>query len=185
MSNTSALPKTALIALAKDEKQRPRGAWFAQPSDKLLAALSDMRCQVLRNVPQALHDLAARLPEGRLLSSGKVLLPSIRTDLHEKITAASVKENFNELAATLNERLLPEASKIASGSRNDGLSRQWDDLRAGDVVLAPFGPDDGWWEATVIERENGAITLKYRDHPKEPTFVRHVSTLAQIHPDLL
>lgn len=184
-NNTHALPDSALIAFGRDEKQRPRGAWFAQPSDKLLAALSAMRCQVLSSVPKALGDLAGKLPEGRLLSSGKVVLPSIRKDLHEKISAASAKENFNELTETLNERLLPEAGKGAGAREENGLSQHWDDLRTGDVVLAPFGPDEGWWEATVIERENSVVTLKYRDHPKEPTFVRHVSTLARIHPDLL
>lgn len=184
MNSTHALPESALIALGRNEKQRTCGAWFSQPSDKLIAALSAMRCQVFNGVPKALQDLARKLPEGRLLSSGKVVLPSIRKDLHEKISAASVKENFNNLAATLNERLLPEVGKVVDASRSERLSRNWDDLRPGDVVLAPFGPDEGWWEATVIERENNVVTLKYRDHPKEPTFVRHVSTLAQMHPDL-
>lgn len=184
-NNMHVLPDTALIALGHDEKKRPLGAWFAQPSDKLLASLSAMRCQVLSSVPKALQDLARKLPEGRLLSSGKVVLPSIRKDLHERISAASAKENINELTATLNERLLPEGGKVAGASARNSLSQHWNDLRAGDVVLAPFGPDEGWWEATVIERENSVLTLKYRDHPKEPTFVRHVSTLARIHPDLL
>ncbi|QDM19408.1 hypothetical protein FNL56_09385 [Tardiphaga sp. vice304] len=74
---------------------------------------------------------------------------------------------------------------VASATAKKILSQHWDDVRAGDVVLAPFGPDEGWWEATVVERENSVLTLRYRDYPKEPTFVRHVSTLARIHPDLL
>ncbi|WP_246661640.1 MULTISPECIES: hypothetical protein [unclassified Tardiphaga] len=184
-NSTHALPDSALIALGHDEKKRPRGAWFAQPNDKLLAALSAMRCQVLSSVPNALQDLARKLPEGRLLSSGKVVLPNIGRGLHEQISAASANENSNDLTATLNERLRPDSDMVASATAKKILSQHWDDVRAGDVVLAPFGPDEGWWEATVVERENSVLTLRYRDYPKEPTFVRHVSTLARIHPDLL
>lgn len=183
-NSTYALPVSALIAFGRDEKRRPRGAWFSQPNDKLLAALLEMRCQVLSSVPKALAELARKLPEGRLLSSGKVVMPSIQKDLHEKISAACAKEKINK-TDSLNERLLPDGERSAGAPRESGGSQYWNTLRAGDVVLAPFGPDEGWWEATVIERENNVLTLKYRDHPKEPTFVRHVCTLARIHSGLL
>jgi hypothetical protein len=45
-------------------------------------------------------------------------------------------------------------------------------------------PDEGWWEAVVIKREDDILTLRYRDAPKLPTFIRHVNTVALVNPGL-
>ncbi|WP_424629598.1 hypothetical protein [Bradyrhizobium sp. SYSU BS000235] len=50
------------------------------------------------------------------------------------------------------------------------------------MVVAPFSPDDGWWSSIVTAREGDLLTLRYRDYPKKPIFVRHISTVARVHP---
>jgi hypothetical protein len=50
------------------------------------------------------------------------------------------------------------------------------------MVLVHESPADGWWEALVLSREAEVLTLRFRDYPKQPTFVRHISTIALVNP---
>jgi hypothetical protein len=59
-----------------------------------------------------------------------------------------------------------------------GLSRAWDEIEPGDLVIAHESPDDGWWEAIVVERKDDAFTLQFRDYPDLPPIVRHRSGIA-------
>ena len=63
-----------------------------------------------------------------------------------------------------------------------GLPRTWDSIQPGHVVLVHESPTDGWWEATVQEREEEILTLKFRDYPRQPKFQRHISQVALINP---
>lgn len=179
------LPSSAIVAFGYDEKRRPRGARFIETSEALVQALGEMKCHVWQKVPQALRELCSKLPEGRLLSSGKVLLPSIRKGIHEQLAAASVQVNFDELADSLHDRLSSETSAVSKKKVDLPANSPWDDLRVGDLVLAPFGPDEGWWEACIVGLEQGVATLKFPNHPKEPANTRHVSILARMHPSLI
>jgi hypothetical protein len=49
-------------------------------------------------------------------------------------------------------------------------------------VLMHESPEDGWWEALVLNRENEILTLRFRDYPQLPTRVRHISTVALVNP---
>jgi hypothetical protein len=50
------------------------------------------------------------------------------------------------------------------------------------MVLVHESPADGWWEAVVIHREAEVLTLRFRDYPKLPAFVRHISAIALVNP---
>lgn len=76
------------------------------------------------------------------------------------------------------------------GSGDDGQSasrpapRDWGSLAAGDTVLALDTPDEGWWEAVVVEvREGELVLLRWRDFPETPTFSRRRTAIALLHPD--
>ena len=58
-----------------------------------------------------------------------------------------------------------------------GLPRSWDSVGVGHMVLIHESPADGWWEAVVVQREDEVLTLRFRDYPKVPTFVRHISAI--------
>jgi hypothetical protein len=38
----------------------------------------------------------------------------------------------------------------------------------------------GWWEAIVLDRNGDMLTLRFRDYPKLPKFVRHRAAVALI-----
>ena len=63
-----------------------------------------------------------------------------------------------------------------------GLPRTWDDIAPGHLVIAQEALEYGWWEATVIGRTADMFTLRFRDYPKLPKFVRHRNTIALISP---
>jgi hypothetical protein len=48
--------------------------------------------------------------------------------------------------------------------------------------LASSGPEDGWWESVVLEAKADLFTLKWRDWPDLPSFVRRRWQLALLHP---
>ena len=52
--------------------------------------------------------------------------------------------------------------------------------RHGHVVIARETLECGWAEAVVIERNGDLLTLRYRDYPVIPNFVRHRSAVALI-----
>src|SRR5882724_2229592 len=74
--------------LRVDSSGRPRGARFARLQDKVASAAVDMKCRALIHQPRPVCRLAMRLPVGRLLR-GKLVMPRIRRDLHEKIVKAA------------------------------------------------------------------------------------------------
>jgi hypothetical protein len=68
--------------------------------------------------------------------------------------------------------MCPQAADVS------GLSRTWDELRPGQLVIAHESPADGWWEAIAVERKDDAFTLQFRDYTDLPHFVRHRSGIA-------
>ncbi|TXM88988.1 hypothetical protein [Methylobacterium sp. WL116] len=52
----------------------------------------------------------------------------------------------------------------------------------GSIVLAQEGPDEGWWEAEIINCNGRVFSLRWRDYPLEPTILRPVDQLALLPP---
>jgi hypothetical protein len=63
-----------------------------------------------------------------------------------------------------------------------GLPRTWDEIAAGHLVIAQETLELGWWEAIAINRRDDMFTLRYRDYPKIPKFIRHRSAIALMSP---
>src|SRR5215212_9130862 len=74
----------------------------------------------------------------------------------------------------------PGPAPTAPADPRGGPSRpqSWDEIGIGSVVLATVGVEDGWWESIVIGVNGEALTLKWRDFPREPVFVRRRTKLA-------
>ena len=60
------------------------------------------------------------------------------------------------------------------------LPRSWDEIEPGHLVIARETLECGWYEAVVIERNDDLLTLRWRDYPLPPDFVRHRSVVALI-----
>jgi hypothetical protein len=190
-----------VYVLGLDANGKPRGARFGELKDNIASAAMDMNCRVLIDQPEAVSALGMKLPVGRVHGGGKVVklfVPNIRRELYDQILEAA--RTAAEQSDAKIEAGAAEQSAAVKGLKDQadvalaevrcvspvtsGLPRSWETIGVGHMVLAHESPDDGWWEALVIKREDDILTLRYRDAPKLPTFIRHVTTVALVNPGL-
>jgi hypothetical protein len=188
-----------IYVLGLDANGKPRGARFPELKDSIASAAMDMNCRVLIDQPQAVSALGMKLPVGRVHGAGKVVklfVPNIRRELYDQILEAAriaAEQSDAEVKAGAAEQP-PEANEPKGQADaalaevrcispvTSGLPRSWEEIAVGHMVLAHESPDDGWWEAVVIQREDEILTLRYRDAPKLPKFIRHINTVALVNP---
>jgi hypothetical protein len=63
-----------------------------------------------------------------------------------------------------------------------GLPKSWDEIAPGHLVIAQETLEYGWWEAIVLGRTGDMFTLRFRNYPHLPRFVRHRSAVALMSP---
>jgi hypothetical protein len=198
---TGAAKVDQVYVLGLDANGKPRGARFAELKDSIVSAAMDMKCRVLIDQPEAVSSLGMKLPVGRVYGTGKVVklfVPNIRRELYDKILEAAgplpdgeaiaEKHNATEQASD-NDQTNGKTEAATTEVRcispvTSGLPRSWEEIGVGHMVLAHESPDDGWWEAVVIARDAEILTLRYRDAPKLPKFIRHINTVALVNPGL-
>ena len=166
---------------------KPRGARFAECTDVAVLAAAKMGLSLVHPASTGFAELAQKLPKGRVYASGKAFVPNIRRELYDKLIAVT------ETPGDGSQVVKPEQSFV---DRTDvggqqvacispmipGLPRSWESVGVGHMVLSHESPADGWWESVVEHRDGDILTLRFRDYPKLPTFVRHVSTIALVNP---
>jgi hypothetical protein len=174
-----------------DKEGKPRGARFAEYNERVLTFVSELLLTSVFPASAAFAEVAKKLPQGRVYSSGKAFLPPIKRDLIDKLNAVLATPGDESQAfklttssdQTSGNEDNPDGAKIQTTSPiTFGLPRSWDSIQGGHVVLIHESPADGWWEATVLERENEILTLRFRDYPRQPKFQRHISQVALINP---
>ena len=173
MTKTNAKANNApLIVLGYDEKQKPVGAHFAGADAAQVAkAAQAMDLKVYEAATEDLAKLAKKLPVGRLYSNGRGFVPNVRQSLYsECIVALAVEPQ----AAVGKDEDLPQVAT--------GLPRTWDEIAPGHLVIAQETLEYGWWEAIVLGRNGDMFTLRFRDYPKLPKFVRHRAAIALMSP---
>jgi len=178
----------AFIVFGLDENKKPKGARFAfdhfEPASK--AALS-MDMQIHEARTPILAELAKKLPVGRIFARGKSFVPYIRRDLYDKLYEAT-GGLAREQAKAEEERLQAEGGpeQSATGiSSGPPLPRGWDELVAGQMVLAQASLEDGWFECVIVERVADVLTLRWRDYPKYKPFPKHIAAVALVNPGLI
>jgi hypothetical protein len=164
-----------LVVLGFDEQQKPCGARFVGDKPELVAKAADlMGLKVYKATTPVLLAIAKRLPLGRLYANGRGFVPNVRQVL------------YSDVVVELND----EPKLTVLGSRDDkaslptarGLPRNWDEIAPGHLVIAQESLDYGWWEAIVLRRDDDMFTLRYREFPKLPKFVRHRTAIALMSP---
>jgi hypothetical protein len=169
---TAAAPP--LIVLGFDDQQKPRGARFVDAKPDLVTKAAEMMgFKVYQATPPEVAEAAKKLPLGRLYANGRGFVPNIRQDLYSDLVVALALEPQAALSKNGDKDSLPAAR---------GLPRSWDEIAAGHLVIAQESLEYGWWEAIVIDRQGDAFTLRYRDYPQLPKFVRHRSAIALMNP---
>ena len=174
--SSNARPATTppLIVLGFDEQQKPRGARFDHDKPDLVTKAAELiGLKVYDTSNPDVAAIAKKLPVGRLYANGRGVVPNIRQDLYSHLVVA--------LAGKPEAALSPDDAKDSLPAAR-GLPRTWDEVAPGHLVVAHESIEDGWWEAIVIDRKDDVFTLRYRDFPKLPKFVRHRSSIALIYP---
>ena len=173
--SSAATPATfPLIVLGYDEQQKPRGARFVDVKPDLVTKAAELiGLKVYDTSNPDVAAIAKKLPVGRLYANGRGFVPNIRQDLYSQLVVALAGKPEAALSLDDAKDSLPAAR---------GLPRTWDEVAPGHVVVAHESIEDGWWEAIIIDRKDDVFTLRYRDFPKLPKFVRHRSSIALIYP---
>jgi hypothetical protein len=154
------------------ENDKPRAARFpAKDADLVTKAAQLMDLRVYEAASEDLAALAKKLPEGRLYGNGRGFVTNIRQSLYSQIIVTLAVEP--QAAVGKGQDELPVAT---------GLPRTWDEIAPGHLVIAQEALDHGWWEATIIGRLGDMFTLRFRDYPQLPKFVRHRNALALMRP---
>ncbi len=159
-------PSAPLIVLGYDENHKPQAAQFpAADADLVAKAAQLMDLKVYEAATEDLAALAKKLPVGRLYGNGRGFVPNIRQSLYSEIIVALAVE--------------PQADDPPIAT---GLPRTLDEIAPGHLVIAQETLEYGWWEAIVIARTGDMFTLRFRDYPKLPKFVRHRNAIALMSP---
>lgn len=70
-----------------------------------------------------------------------------------------------------------------TGTFAPGLPISWATLALGQLVLAQdTKPENGWWEAEIVEMKDDYLTLQWRDHPRQSKVKRHRTAVALLNP---
>jgi hypothetical protein len=160
---------TVFIALGFDEHRKPQGAKFTNPNvDVLVKAAAAAKANLYELKSAHLVKLVQPLPGGKLLSTGRGLIPNIRQSLYSEIVSEIAADTF----------AIPRGKVEGALPVQKGLPENWDAIAIGHLVIAQETLDYGWAEAIVVDRSDDILTLRYRDYPKLPRFYRHYRSVA-------
>jgi hypothetical protein len=180
-----------LILFGRDGAGKPRASWFDALSADLARKAADlMNMRVLQVETEEQKAVARQLQPGRVFENGRAFTPFARREVFSKLVEFEGAHASNGSPAT--ETAGNDNGQDASAQSSSGASmssavqapkspKDWDQIAVGSVVLAEDDPD-GWWECIVIGENGDAMTLKWRDWPGYPTFVRRRSELALLPP---
>jgi hypothetical protein len=169
-----------LVLFGIDNRGKPKGARFGKEHASLaMKAATQLQLKVLASNDSKVAEIVARLPVGRVHATGRTFVPFIRRDLYDKLVAAAANGNAHSTSS-------PNGSSGASGSTPGGaaprLPQNWQAIGIGDLVVTQEGPEEGWYEAIVVEAAGDMLTLRWRDYPRERRVVRHRLRLGLLYP---
>jgi hypothetical protein len=175
-----------VVLFGVDQHGKPMAARFPETQAKLAAkAAEQLQLRVLTVASPAVAELAATLPVGRVHASGKGFVPNVRGDIYAKLLAAAGASAPVTQSSTLTLRGAQSDGRGSNTKKpaQDLLPRDWDTIAPGNLVIAQDGPQDGWYEAIVVEQNGDMFTLRWRDYPRERRFARHRRSLGLLCPD--
>lgn len=158
---TSKTPRPAtrtVVMFGLDKERKPHAARFTGENDALLAkAAAVMGMRLAVPVSKRHFEIVGKLPAGKIHAPGDGLVPSVDQKLYDQINSLVGGE---------------------PGVISQSLPKSWTELVPGHLVLAQDGVEDGWWEAIIIKKSADALTLRWRDYPGQPEFVRPIAAVA-------
>src|SRR5262249_37362775 len=127
-----------------------------------------------------LKDIADRLPVGRITSTGRGLVPSVRQPVYDALLQAARASGIAPAADGQTGTVIPlnHVRSAGNSAGAPGLPAAWKDIARDHLVLVQESLTDGWWEAIVIGRKDDLLTVRFRDYPKYKPFVVHADAVA-------
>jgi hypothetical protein len=153
-SSTKTTPPVspALIVLGTPAGvKEPQAAWFrAEYAERAKSAALRQGLSTILVTSNDTRAAAAMLKEGQMKAGGQLMMPSVSektiSRLRGFVVAASVKPGVQ----------VPESV--------------WDNMKPSDLVLAAEldknGEPEGWYEATIMQIENGIYTVRWLYAPE-------------------
>jgi len=175
---SSTLPThAAVILFGIDSRGKPKAARFKKDhADLAIKAANQLQLRVLANDNPRIDEIAAKLPVGRVHGKGKTFVPFVRRELYDRIVA--IAPNVSSQSAVVPKLGAPASAPSGkSGSHVPNRPIDWHEIGIGDLVLAQEGPEDGWYEAIVLDANADMFTLRWRDYPQAIKFARHRNRL--------
>lgn len=188
----------AVIVFGNDDCSKPHASTFnSDQRDAAVRAAGLMGFRALAVEGKALIALAARLPAGKVFSSGKGFVPFVKREVAQHLDQIAT-DHPDQLIAVLPAKVdaASETSGVVGAIKppSDPVAsapKDWTDIKVGSRVLAVDDPSDGWWEAIVHNvHESGTkgfpltmLTLKWEAFADEKAFVRRFDHVALIHPN--
>lgn len=176
----------ALILVGLDDQGKPHASWFENKQADAAALAADLMGFAIIDIKSdELAVIASALPKGKLFESGKAFVPFVKRTVYDQL-AAHLDDEYLTTAATRVAAAQAAANSYAHAKREEippRLPDDWSKLLVGDLVLSLDDPDEGWFEAIIVEVMGAdKFRLRWRDYPDLPEFSRGVLELALLHP---
>jgi hypothetical protein len=181
MKANSPNTNSQFIVFGLDDTGKPKAGRFThKEAEAAKDAAASMKLSVHEFSASEAEDLMKEIPVGRIHAKGKAFIPYVKQELYDRLLAETKKQPPHEAAGSALEQSLTrikteQASALPSG---------WDAIAPGHMVLLQESLPAGWFEAVVVARDKEQLTLRFRDYPKYPTFVRHLYSVGLVHPGL-
>jgi hypothetical protein len=177
-SNGTNGKKPTVIVFGRDAEDKPRaGVFIGKTADAVRQTVGKLPVRLLEATTPDSQTLAGKTPPGRVQADGQPFLPYVPRDLYDQI--ATLADAMAVLAAPL----APTDQPPGAAAPAPGLPATFDAIGIGHLVIAQDDyAEDGWWEATVINRTNDMLTLRWRDYPRFKPFTRHLAAVALLNP---
>ena len=156
--------ETCIIVLGLDADQKPRAAKFDVADEKTVRkAAAAQGLKIGRPKTDEATELALRLVDGKIYSSGKGLMPLVNSETYEKLLKLLEIEDPKVEVATVKASSAP-----ASGAD------PWSKVAVGTIVLCKdtSTKDGGWWECKVtgVSEDRKLLTAVWVSYPKIKAF---------------
>ena len=177
----------ALIVFGLSEIGKPRAGTFLEGEiETATKAAEGMGLVVLKVSDDQAHDLATKLPAGRVHANGRGFLPFIRGNLYEQLQdlakAQSTKTNDSGLDGDPNSEL-PTKTAHGQSPTEQRLPKNWEDIDVGHLVVAQdTDPKEGWWPAIVVQNNGDMFTVRWQQPQSRSRVVKHKYNLALMWP---
>jgi hypothetical protein len=167
ISAAAPAPLAAIVVFGRNDRGFPQAAWFrAEEADAAALAANLMGFTVLRlTKPETQRACQTALRPGELRGGDKTFAPISRLEHLEEL------EKLAKAAADPREQAKAGAEPLAAAAEH--VPAAWQDIRRGSHVLAiDDDPDDGWWEAVVMDVQGELVELRWREWPQMSAITR-------------